>query len=463
MQTRELMTVIDEGATDYATYVISNRHFVDFRDGLKPVNRCALWALKEENSGPEKAFTKTLQIAGTVTGLYHPHNSEAVSAAIALLTQTRAPCAPLEGEGSFGGYNSDPSSPRYTSIRLSKYGRTFVDPEYLNFVPHRTNYTGAKTFPMYLPALLPNLLLNGGSGVGYGLSFSAPPFTIKSVRKLIDKAVKNNGDVTVTDCKKLELFSRYPTEHDPKELWQFYETGKSTLRVFPKINISRDGVIVSGFDENIQYMTFVKACNESDDIISVQNMSDQNINIIIKARRGQHENVAKTVRRLLSVSYGLSNVLIKYLPLQSQGDNDDRIPFSWDLFTLPQFIKQWVEYRGDIEKKSLVARIEKMRQDHQRIDILIEARNRLDEISDLLRRKLTTPDLIAKLCALLKCDENHARLILDTTLRQLSHADIAKLRERQKALRDAIKTMQNNLNEPVRHLATTLAGLFDNI
>src|ERR671914_1420665 len=168
---------------DYAMSVIIGRALPDVRDGLKPVHRRVLWAMHELGNTYNKPYKKSARIVGDVIGKYHPHGDTAVYDTIVRLAQDFSMRYPLiDGQGNFGPVDGDPpAAMRYTEIRMARIAHDLladIDKETVDFVP---NYDGSETEPTVLPARIPNLLINGSSGIAVGMATNIPPHNLTEI------------------------------------------------------------------------------------------------------------------------------------------------------------------------------------------------------------------------------------------------------------------------------------------
>ena len=165
----------EEATFESGSYFLQNRSMPDYRDGLKPVHRRILWALYKLGATSKSKFIKHSRISGDVSGKYHPHGSSSVEGATE--TMVKSPEPTVEGYGEWGDYQDKAAAARYVEVRLSKYAETqLLDQSYLKCVPMVPTYDGAFKEPVYLPAKLPNLLINGTEGIATGASNLIPSF-----------------------------------------------------------------------------------------------------------------------------------------------------------------------------------------------------------------------------------------------------------------------------------------------
>src|SRR3972149_6275822 len=197
---------------DYAMSVIIGRALPDVRDGLKPVHRRVLYAMDDTGNSHDKPYRKSARTVGTVIGKYHPHGDQAVYDTIVRMAQDFSMRYPLiDGQGNFGSVDGDPpAAMRYTEIRLDKIAHEMlrdIEKETVDFGP---NYDGAEVEPLVLPAGIPNLLVNGSSGIAVGMATNVPPHNLGEVVDAI-KLVVEDREVSLDEIMKVLPGPDFPT------------------------------------------------------------------------------------------------------------------------------------------------------------------------------------------------------------------------------------------------------------
>ncbi|MFB3150359.1 MAG: DNA gyrase subunit A, partial [Alphaproteobacteria bacterium] len=197
---------------DYAMSVIVSRALPDVRDGLKPVHRRILYAMKEGGYDWNKVFRKSARVVGDVMGKYHPHGGEAIYDAMVRMAQEFSMRLPLiDGQGNFGSMDGDPpAAMRYTEVRLAKSAHALLEDHDRDTVEFRENYDNTAREPTVLPAQFPNLLVNGAGGIAVGMATNIPPHNLGEV---IDacSALLDNPDLTIDELMELVPGPDFPT------------------------------------------------------------------------------------------------------------------------------------------------------------------------------------------------------------------------------------------------------------
>lgn len=228
---------------DYAMSVIIGRALPDARDGLKPVQRRILYAMGELGLLHNKPYKKCARVVGEVLGKYHPHGDAPVYEALVRMAQDFTMRYPLiDGQGNFGSMDGDPpAAMRYTEARLSRIAEEFlkdIDKNTVDFVP---NFDGSFMEPVVLPTRVPNLLLNGASGIAVGMATNIPPHNLNEV---VDAAIYlvDNPDATIEELTKFIKGPDFPTGGEiigKGEILKAYITGRGTIKIRGKVEIEQ--------------------------------------------------------------------------------------------------------------------------------------------------------------------------------------------------------------------------------
>jgi topoisomerase-4 subunit A len=232
----ELYNALSERYLSYALSTITARSLPDVRDGLKPVHRRVLWAMRELRLDPAAAFRKCAKVVGDVMGDYHPHGDQAIYEALVRLAQDFSQRYPLiDGQGNFGNIDGDnPAAMRYTESRMTAVAQALLEGISEDTVDFRPSYDGTKQEPIVLPARLPNLLANGSTGIAVGMATSIPPHNLG---ELVDglRLIVRQPDCSTADLLQHVLGPDFPTGgvlvETPENIRQAYTTGRGSFRL----------------------------------------------------------------------------------------------------------------------------------------------------------------------------------------------------------------------------------------
>lgn len=228
---------------DYSMSVIIGRALPDVRDGLKPVHRRILYAMKELGITARTPFKKSARIVGEVIGKYHPHGDTAVYDALVRMAQPFSMRAPLvDGQGNFGSIDGDNAAAmRYTESRMTKYAEELMRDIDKDTVDFNDNYDSSETEPSVLPTRIPNLLVNGSSGIAVGMATNIPPHNLNEIVDAVLYLLKNK-DAELTDLLDIVSGPDFPTRatiFGKKGILDAYTTGRGRLRIRAKTHIEQ--------------------------------------------------------------------------------------------------------------------------------------------------------------------------------------------------------------------------------
>src|SRR5687767_15900088 len=222
-----------ESFIDYSMSVIVQRALPDVRDGLKPVHRRILYAMHEAGLSPTRPYKKCATVVGDVLGKYHPHGDTAVYDSLVRMVQDFSLRYPLiDGQGNFGSVDGDPAAAyRYTEARLTRVAIAMLEDIDKNTVDYQPNFDDRLREPTVLPSKIPNLLVNGSSGIAVGMATNIPPHNLREVAKAVEMLV-DNPDATIADLRKVIKGPDFPTGafiYGREGIKEAYETGRGRV------------------------------------------------------------------------------------------------------------------------------------------------------------------------------------------------------------------------------------------
>ena len=465
----ELKTVEDVMEWSYLRYsmsVIIDRALPDVRDGLKPIHRRILYAMERNGWRPGTKFTKSANIVGEVMGKYHPHGDSAIYDAMVRLAQDWVMRAPLvEGQGNFGSMDGDPpAAHRYTEARMSRAGAallTDLDKETVDF---RDNYDGTQKEPVVLPAMLPNLLLNGQVGIAVGMATNIPTHNLGELCDAITYLIDNGADnTTIDDLLKFVKGPDFPTGgivYAGPAMKQAYLTGRGSVVIRAVTNIEetkrgRSQIIVSEVPYGVNKETLMKKIADlvkEKKIVGIQALRDE-------SARGKVRMVVELKKDAYASK--ILNQLFKWTSLQTS--------FHYNMLALVDGIQPRILGLEDIlneylKHRRLVVRRRteyELKKAEERAHILAGLKIALDNIDEVIHLIRSSKDYEAAKTGLMErfqLSEVQAQAILAMQLRKLTGLDrqaienelaelLAKIAEYRAILADEQKILDIIKNE----------------
>jgi DNA gyrase subunit A len=390
---------------DYAMSVIVGRALPDVRDGLKPVHRRVLFAMHEANTVWNRPYVKCARVVGDVLGKYHPHGDTATYEALVRMVQDFSLRYPLiDGQGNFGSVDGDaPAAYRYTECRLEKITAEIladIDKETVDFVP---NYDGKELEPTVLPTRIPNLLINGSSGIAVGMATNIPPHNLSEIISAC-LALLDNPDSTVDDLIEHVPAPDFPTAgiiHGTEGVREGYRTGRGRVVIRARTHIEdlekggRQAIIVDEIPYQVNKATLLTRIGELvrekklDGISDLRDESDKSgMRVVIELKRAEVadiilNNLFKLTQ--LQDSFGMNMVALV--------DGQPRV------LNLKQFLEFFLQHRREIVVRRTRFELRKARERGHILEGLAVALSNVDEIIALIKTAATPPDAKAHLMA----------------------------------------------------------------
>lgn len=417
---------------DYAMSVIVSRALPDVRDGLKPVHRRVLFGMSELGLDYNKPYKKSARIVGEVLGKYHPHGDGSVYDTMVRMAQDWSLRYPLvEGQGNFGSMDGDsPAAMRYTEARLSRIADTMlldIDKETVDFT---LNFDDSLEEPSVLPARLPNLLVNGATGIAVGMATNMLPHNITEVIDGINAYVDNES-ITLPELMKYIKGPDMPTGgiiYGVEGIKEAYATGRGKVVVRGRADIQMQGnkevIIISEIpyqvNKSILVSKIAELVNEKK-IIGISNIKDESdrngLRIVIDIKKDAIASVVlSSLYKMtpLQTSYGINNVALV-----------NGRPYTLNLY---QLIKEFVKFRIEIIVKRTKYELKKAEERAHILEGLLIALDHLDEIINLIRASQTPEEAKEGLISSFQLSEIQAKAILDMRLQRLTGLERDKIR-----------------------------------
>jgi len=409
-----------ERMRNYGMYVIEDRALPDFRDGLKPVYRRIIWAMHKLGMRPNSPYKKSARVVGEVIGKYHPHGDD--PAYQAAVTMANMPVPIVDGSGNWGAFNEKAAAMRYTEAKLSRYAdQIFLEADYLAVTPMMENYDGQESEPVVLPALLPNLLINGISGIAVGVIVNMPPFHIKGVVQLLKKAA-GGQEITARDCARY-LRINYPHPFQPKiltsdaELLEFYQTGEGRLVLGVEYTTEGNVMTINRFPPYFDMAAAkLKIIERVPEVARVDDLSDNKqsdylLRVTLKQGTPPMDR-SKIFARCADLLDNGINLRINYI----QRLDAERVKFN--SCNMPQLITRWLNWRLKLEQRVNKYRYQKLQERITYLQLIIFAADNLELIFQELKRR--APNLVQRLAQTLQISEDQAQRIAEMQVQRLS-------------------------------------------
>jgi len=435
--------------------VIVSRALPDVRDGLKPVHRRVLYGMNELGVAHNKPYKKSARIVGEVLGKFHPHGDSSVYFAMVRMAQEWSLRYPLvDGQGNFGSIDGDsPAAMRYTEARLNRLAEeTLMDIE-KNTVDFQLNFDDSLSEPTVLPTRVPNLLINGASGIAVGMATNMPPHNISETIDATVAYIEKN-DITIAELMHFVKAPDFPTGgiiYGYQGVKEAFETGRGRIIVRAKAEIENEGGREKIIIREIPYMVnkaelimkIADLVNEKK-IEGISNVNDESdregMRIVVDIKRDAISNVVLNhlyKNTALQTSFGVNNIaLVKGRP---------------QLLNLKDLIKCFVEHRHDVVIRRTQFELEQAEKRAHILEGLIIACDHIDEVIKIIRAAQTPDEARDTLMSRFQLSEIQARAIVDMRLRQLTGLEQDKLRDEYNNLLKEIAYLKDVLaNEPLR-------------
>ncbi len=409
---------------DYSMSVIVSRALPDVRDGFKPVHRRILYGMMELGNTSDKPYKKSARIVGEVLGKYHPHGDSSVYFAMVRMAQEWAMRYPLvDGQGNFGSVDGDsPAAMRYTEARLNKLGEEMMQDLYKETVDFTANFDNTLTEPKVMPTRIPNLLVNGASGIAVGMATNMPPHNLSEVIEACE-AYLDNSDITVEELMEYVKAPDFPTGgyiYGMSGVREAFMTGRGRVVMRAKAEIetgqNHDKIVVTEIPYNVNKAELIKAIadlvNEKrlEGISNANDESDrEGMRIVIDVKRDANANVVLNKlykMTALQTSFGVNNVaLVNGRP---------------KTLNLRDMIVYFIQHRHDVVIRRTEYDLRKARERAHILEGLIIASDNIDEVIRIIRAAKTPNEAITNLIEKFELTDIQARAIVEMRLRQLT-------------------------------------------
>ena len=442
----EFVNIEDEMKKSYLEYsmsVIVGRALPDIRDGLKPVHRRVLFAMNDLKNFFNRPYKKSARVVGDVIGKYHPHGDSAVYDTIVRMAQdfSLRYCL-VDGQGNFGSVDGDPpAAMRYTEVRMTRTTQDFLDDldkETVDFAP---TYDGSLMEPLVLPTKVPNLLINGSSGIAVGMATNIPPHNLSEICAGIEKVIEN-PDVTLGELMSVIPGPDFPTSGfiiGKKGIVDAYSTGRGIIKIrarafVEKFANNKERIIVSEIPYQVNKGRLLEKMAEQvrekkiEGISEIRDESDRDgMRIVIETKRDAHALV------ILNQLYKYTQMKVSFGIILLAIVNGRP-----EILTLKAMINHFIKHRREVIVRRTIFDLKKAEARAHILEGLKKALDFLDDVIELIRSSSDAKEAKARLIAEFQFSDIQAQAILDMRLQRLTGLEREKIHSEYEALKKDI-------------------------
>jgi DNA gyrase subunit A len=454
---------IKESFINYSMSVIVSRALPDVRDGLKPVHRRVLFTMNELGLLPNRPFRKSATVVGDVLGKYHPHGDQSVYDALVRMVQDFSLRYPLvDGQGNFGSVDGDGAAAyRYTEARLTRIATELladIDKETVTFAP---NFDDRLQEPTVLPAQIPNLLVNGSSGIAVGMATNIPPHNLKEVVAAC-VALIDNPEMQPADLRALVKGPDFPTGgfiYGRQGIADYQDTGRGKIvmraraQIEEKESSGRTQIVVTEIPYMVNRANLVMSIadlvreKKIEGVSDLRDESDANTRIVIELRR---DAIPKVVLNQLYKHTAMQSTFgVIMLALAPDAHSGRLVP---RVMPLKEVLQRYIDHRHDVVVKRAEFELRKAREREHVLEGLKIAVDNIDAVIKLIRAAADTAAAQAQLMARFKLSEIQAKAILDMRLAKLTGLEREKLEAELKEVHATIADLTDLLASRPRRL-----------
>jgi DNA gyrase subunit A len=451
----DIRSEMEQSYLDYAMSVIVSRALPDARDGLKPVHRRILHALNEMGIRPETPFRKSARIVGEVLGKYHPHGDMAVYDAMARLAQDFSVRYPLvEGQGNFGSVDGDPpAAMRYTEARMAPMAMDVIGDIDMDTVDFTDNFDGSLQEPVVMPSAVPNMLVNGATGIAVGMSTSIPPHNLGEVVDALIYMLENWSKRDEIPLDRLMQFVQgpdFPTGgiilRDRKEgegLTTAYATGRGKLTVQARAHVEEMGrgrsrIIVTELPYQTNKSNLIERIadlardGKLDGVTDLRDESDrQGMRIVIElAKTADPEKILARLYKSTTMQSTFSMIMLALV------DGEPR------LLGLKQSLSVYLDHRIEVVRRRSEFELDRAEERAHILEGLRVALKNLDDVIETIRKSKDVPQARERLMKAYDLTERQAQAILELPLRRLAGLERKKIEQEYKDVSARIKELK---------------------
>ena len=454
---RAIETEMKKSYIDYAMSVIVGRALPDVSDGLKPVHRRILFAMNEMGLAHNKAQKKSARVVGEVLGKYHPHGDMAIYDTLVRMAQDFSMRYPLiDGQGNFGSVDGDsPAAMRYTECRLSAIAAEMLADVDQNTVDFTDNFDGSLKEPLVLPSKLPNLLVNGSSGIAVGMATNIPPHNLNEVVDalvlLVDREV-DGKDVELRELMEIVKGPDFPTGgiiYGAQGIVEAYASGKGRIRVRARTAIEHDEdsgkaqIVVTEIPYMVNKSALLEGIAEQVKTKRIEGISDlrdesdkEGMRIVIELKRDAIEDVVLNqlfTHSQLQTTFGIINLALV--------NNQPRV------LSLKEMLEYYKDHRFEVVKRRTEYRLKEAERREHILAGLMTALDHLDDVIRIIRKAKTRDEARTALMTKYLLSEEQTKAILEMQLQRLTGMEMQAVRDEAQATAKLIDELKSILKD----------------
>ncbi len=442
--TRDIGDELKSSYLDYAMSVIVGRALPDVRDGLKPVQRRILYAMYEMGLRHDKPHVKCARVVGGVLGNYHPHGDQPVYDALVRMAQDFVMRYPLvDGQGNFGSVDGDEAAAmRYTECRLTKIAEELLEDIDKDTVDFQPNFDATRKEPVVLPGKIPNLLVNGSTGIAVGMATNMPPHNLREVCDAVVSYIKN-PEIGVEELMEYVKGPDFPTGGiivGKKGILDAYKTGKGKITLRGRAEIEGNKIIIKEIPYNVNKSKLVEKIAEliKKDKLSAKTVRDESdregIRIVVEVK----EDVNLALKKLyahtpLQTTFGIINLALV--------NNEPRV------LNLKELIAHYVDHRREVIRRRVEFELRKAEERLHIVEGLKIALENIDEVISIIRKSDSPEKAKSELISSFGLSEKQGEAILRLRLQRLTSMEYGNLINEFKDLKEKIKNYREILSD----------------
>lgn len=447
---RDIESEMKRAFIDYSMSVIMSRALPDIRDGLKPVHRRILYAMHEMGLTYEKPYKKSARIVGETLGKYHPHGDQALYGSLVRMAQDFSLRYPLvDGQGNFGSIDGDsPAAMRYTEARMAKITKLMLQDIEKETVAWHDNFDGSLKEPEVLPAALPNLLVNGSSGIAVGMATNMAPHNLTEVVDGIIKVIEY-PDVSTAELMQIIHGPDFPTGgiiYGRRGILDAYSTGRGSVRIRARTSIEgkeRKKIIVSELPYQVnkskllQHIAELVKNKQIEGISDLRDESDRKgMRIVIELKRDAIEDVVLNQlfeHTELQSTFGILNLaIVKGAP---------------KILTLKEMIQHYIDHRIEIITRRTQYDLKRAREKIHVLEGLMIALKHIDEVISIIRKSQRVEEAKNGLSSRFSLSERQVKAILEMRLQKLTGMEIESVENEYRETKQLIERLETLLGK----------------